>query len=256
MANVINASDIIIGTGKMYVNGTDVGQLDGEVNFTHGKTFYEKKSGFPASTVVSVLTEENLNSDFSLLEANLTRLRTMMSEYSQLTETAAESSSIEETVKVYSTKSTRLGHGNITTLTSVKDTDTVPATLVLGTDFYIDPISGNISRAADSTTIADGDEVVVTYKYTSYAGEGFGIGGASSTSDNFLVEFIHKRRDGKYRVVRLWKCQISGDFSMKFQEQAESPIEMSITAVADSSKAAGRQFGEVLDYTTAPYGGW
>jgi hypothetical protein len=28
MANVLNANDIIVGTGRMYVNGADVGQID------------------------------------------------------------------------------------------------------------------------------------------------------------------------------------------------------------------------------------
>lgn len=96
MANVLNANDILIGTGKLYINGQDVGQIDGEISFTHGKTFYEKKSGFPATTVVSVLTEENLSAEFNLLEANLARLRSMMSEYSAVTVTPGVSASTEE----------------------------------------------------------------------------------------------------------------------------------------------------------------
>lgn len=257
MANVLNANDILIGTGKLYIDGQDVGQIDGEINFTHAKTFYEKKSGFPATTVVSVLTEEALNSEFNLLEANLARLRSMMSEYSSITTSAAESDAITETVQVWADAHTKLAHGNITTLTSVKDTTTpVAVDLVEGTDYYIDRLTGNVYRKSTSTAIDDGDEIVVTYKYTDFAASGFGMGGASSTSDDFLVEFVHKRRDSKYRIVRLWKCQISGDFTMSFQEQAESPVAITITALADSTKAAGQQFGTVVDATSAPYGGW
>lgn len=257
MANVINSNDILIGTGKLYLDGQDVGQIDGEISFTHGKTFYEKKSGFPATTVVSVLTEENLSAEFNLLEANLARIRSMMSEYGSITTSAAESDSIVETITVYADRHTKLSHGNITTLTSVTDTATpAPNALVEGTDYYIDRLTGNVYRKSTSTAIDDGDEIVITYKYTDFASSGFGMGGASSTSDDFLVEFVHKRRDGKYRIVRLWKCQVSGDFTMSFQEQAESPVAVTISAIADSTKAAGRQFGEVLDATSAPYGGW
>ena len=257
MANVLNANDILIGTGKLYINGHDVGQIDGEISFTHGKTFYEKKSGFPATTVVSVLTEEALTAEFNLLEANLARIRSMMSEYGSITTTASESDSIEETVQVWADRHTKLSHGNVTTLTSVTDTATpTPNALVEGTDYYIDRLTGNVYRKSGTVAINDGDKIVVTYKYTDFAASGFGMGGASSTSADFLVEFVHKRRDGKYRIVRLWKCQVSGDFTMSFQEQAESPVAVTISAIADSTKAAGRQFGEVLDATTAPYGGW
>lgn len=257
MANVLNANDILIGTGKLYIDGVDVGQIDGEISFTHGKTFYEKKSGFPATTVVSVLTEENLSAEFNLLEANLARIRSMMSEYSSITTSAAESDSVEETIQVYADRHTKLAHGNITTLTSVTDTATpTPNALVEGTDYYIDRLTGNVYRKSTSTAINDGAKIIITYKYTDFAASGFGMGGASSTSNDFLVEFVHKRRDGKYRIVRLWKCQVSGDFTMSFQEQAESPVAVTISAIADSTKAAGRQFGEVLDATSAPYGGW
>jgi hypothetical protein len=256
MANVINANDILIGTGKLYIDGQDVGQIDGEISFTHAKEFYEKKSGFPASTVVSVLTEESLNSEFNLLEANLDRLRGMMSEYPQISTLGEESDAVEETVPVYSSKHTRLAHNNITTLTSVTDdADPSPNALVEGTDYYLDRLSGLVYKAG-SEALDDGDNIIITYKHTPPDLSGFGIGGASTTSADFLVEFVHKRRDNTYRIVRLWKCQISGDFTMSFQEQAESPIAMTITALADSTKSAGHQFGEVVDTDTAPYGGW
>lgn len=95
-----------------------------------------------------------------------------------------------------------------------------------------------------------------TYTYNTYAASGFGIGGASTSSDTFLVEFVHKRRDGTYRVIKIWKGVISGDFTMSFQEQAESPVPISVTAIADSSKASGMQLMTVRDTATAPYGGW
>jgi len=325
MANVLNANDILIGTGKLYIDGVDVGQIDGEISFTHGKTFYEKKSGFPATTVVSVLTEESLTAEFNLLEANLARIRSMMSEYSAVTVTPGVSDSTEEKELQFSAdKHTKLQYGDLVTLSLVSTDGTETAvtgevvagatgtsftlayppksvsavydngvlltegaagytvalgtgaitlaaeatagevtadyvteedvTLALNTDFYADMLAGTFYRA--STSIYEPTSVDATYTYKNAASSGFGIGGASSSSSDFVVEFVHKRRDGKYRVIKLWKCQISGDFTMSFQEQAESPVAITITALADSTKAAGQQFGTVVDATSAPYGGW
>lgn len=177
MANVKNANDILIGTGKVYVNTLDVGQIDGDMNFTHGKEYFEKKSGFPAQVVKKVLIGESFKCSFNLLEANLETLQALMPEYVKVTETA---------------------------------------------------------------------------------GAGLGIGGGTTTDQTFLLEFWHKRTDGKYRCVRIWKCQIDGDFTMGFKEQADAPIPITVTALVDSTKPVGQQLGVVVDYeaSEAPDGGW
>lgn len=257
MANVKNANDILIGTGQVYIDGHDVGQIDGEVNFNHTKTFYEKRSGFPATTVVSVLTEESYTAEINLLEANLGVIRQLMSEYGEITVAGSESDTITETVRLYAAKHTKLKHSNITTLTSVKLAATPNTPGTEGADFYLDRLTGNIYRVTGSTPFAaDGVEVEIKYKHTPPASTGFGMGGASTTSNLFKFEFVHKRRDGKYRVITLHTCLVAGDFSMAFQEQAESTLPLQITAIADSTQPAGQQFGTTLESDTAPYGGW
>lgn len=325
MANVINAADIIIGTGRMYIDGADVGQVDGEVNFVHSKTNYEKKSGFPATTVVSVLTEESASSEFNLLEANLGRIRSIMSEYAVIDETPGLSDSIEElSLAAYTRRHTKLQYDDLVTLTltSTAGTETAVSgevvsgsgtsftlayepksitaiyklgslltegsaadytinmgtgvitiaasanaeeitadyvtedevTLTLNSDFYADMLAGRfyISPSAVYTP----SYVDATYTYNTYAASGFGIGGASTSSKTFLLEFVHKRRDGKYRVIKVWKGVVAGDFSVSFQEQAESPVPISVTAIADSSKPAGKQLMTFVDTNNPPYGGW
>lgn len=325
MANVINAADIIIGTGRMYINGADVGQVDGEVNFVHSKTNYEKKSGFPATTVVSVLTEESASSEFNLLEANLGRIRSIMSEYAVIDDTPGVSDSIEElSLAAYTRRHTKLQYDDLVTLTltSTAGTETVVSgevvsgsgtsftlayepksitaiyklgspltegggadytinmgtgvitlaasanaeeitadyvtedevTLTLNSDFYADMLAGRfyISPSAVYTP----SYVDATYTYNTYAASGFGIGGASTSSQTFLLEFVHKRRDGKYRVIKVWKGVVAGDFSVSFQEQAESPVPISVTAISDSSKPAGKQLMTFVDTNNPPYGGW
>lgn len=325
MANVINAADIIIGTGRLYIDGADVGQVDGEVNFVHSKTNYEKKSGFPATTVVSVLTEESASSEFNLLEANLGRIRSIMSEYAVIDETPGVSDSIEElSLAAYTHRHTKLQYDDLVTLTltSTAGTETVVSgevvsgsgtsftlayepksitaiyklgsllteggaadytinmgtgvitlaasanaeeitadyvtedevTLTLNADYYADMLAGRfyISPSAVYTP----SYVDATYTYNTYAASGFGIGGASTSSQTFLLEFVHKRRDGKYRVIKVWKGVVAGDFSVSFQEQAESPVPISVTAIADSSKPAGKQLMTFVDTNNPPYGGW
>lgn len=257
MANVKNADDILIGTGRMYIEGSDVGQLDGDITFTHGKTFYEKKSGFPASTVKKVLTEEKFTAAFNLLEANLDTIRLLMPDY-PLINVAAEGTpeAVTVSVTVQSGRSTFIGTRNITTITSVKKGTTA---LVEGTDYEIDKLEGTIYRVSTSSAIADGDTVTIVYNHAAQGSKrGFGIGGAQTSNATYLVEFWHKRSDGKYRHIKIWKCLVDGDFAMAFKEQADSPLAMTITALVDSTKDAGHQLAEVTEEpaTNAPGGGW
>lgn len=208
MANVKNADDILIGTGKMYIDGSDVGQLDGDITFTHGKTYYEKKSGFPAVTVKKVMTEEKFTSAFNLLEANLDTLNLLMPEYDLINTEAGSGSSKTSTVSVYSGRSSFIGERNITSITSVKTTAQTPVTLTEGTDYNVDKLEGLITRVSGSTKTADGDTVTVVYVSSVGAKHGFGIGGAQTSNQTFLVEFWHKRSDGKYRHIKIHKCQV------------------------------------------------
>jgi hypothetical protein len=253
MANVLNTNDIIIGSGRLYIDGENVGQLKDEVSMVHGKEYYECKAGFPASVVLEILSEETMTLNVSLLEANLPILRSFIDEYTAYTETAGTANITDESVTVTAGVWASLAHSNISAIT-VTDTATEPATLVLGTDYTLDTINGRITRVSTSSTIADGDTVVVAYTYVTATASGFGMGGASTESTTHLVEFVHPRRDSKYRVVKLWTAKLGGDFTLSFQEAAESPVTLEIEALADSSKSAGQQFGLVFDTTTAPYG--
>jgi len=258
MAFVKNANDILIGTGRMFINGTCVGQLDGDVTVNHSKEFYKVESGFPAQVVKSAKIGEKGELTFALLEANLDTLRSLMPEYVEITETAGTSAYVEETLPIYDNKHTKLGHSVITELESVKTLGTTPATLVEGTDFYFDRLSGTLYRVSTSTAVDAGESVKIKYKHATYAGHGWGAGGGTSTDETYLVEFWHKRTDGKYRCIRMWKCQIEGDFSMEFKEKEHAPVPLTLTMIADSSKPAGQHLFQNIDYeaSAAPEGGW
>ena len=319
MANVLNANDIIVGTGRMYVNGADVGQIDGEVTFTHSKTNYEKKSGFPASTVLSVLTEESASSEFNLLEANLGRIRSMMSEYAAITETPGVSDSTKETnLAAYTRRHTKLQHDDLVTLTltSTAGTETTvrgevvsgsgtsftlaykpksvtaiyklsspltegaaadytinmstgvitlavsanaeeitadyvtkaEVTLTLNRDFYADMLAGTLYISPSA--IYTPEYVDATYTYNTYAASGFGIGHPRAPRPSF---WFVQRRDGKYRVIKVWKGVISGDFTMSLGTGKPGAYlgyrhRRQFQGVRDAAMTVG--------YRYRPYGGW
>lgn len=257
MANVRYLNDILIGSGRMFLDGNDVGQLQGDVTFTDSKENYELKAGFPQTTIITVPTSETLKLSCNLLETNLDVIKTLMPEFLAVSETAGTASVTDESVTVTSAAHTMLAHGRLTGAVTVTKSDG-STVLTEGTDYYLDRLNGSIYRAAASTKIADGDAVLVDYTYETYEAAGFGVGGGASSDKTFLVEFYHKRRDGKYRRVRIWKGKVTGDFAMAFKETTESPLAVKVTAQADSTKAAGSQYMTVMDVpaTAVPGGGW
>ena len=76
MANVKYLNDILIGSGRMFLDGNDVGQLQGDVTFTDSTENYELKAGFPQTTIITVPTSETLKLSCNLLETNLDVIKT------------------------------------------------------------------------------------------------------------------------------------------------------------------------------------
>ncbi|MCF4150223.1 hypothetical protein L2W58_00170 [Dethiosulfovibrio sp. F2B] len=256
MANVRNSNDIVLGSGRMFLDGEDVGQLKDDLTFEHGKEMYELKAGFPATVVLSALVSEELTLSFNLLETNLDMVCRLMPEYDPVTENAGTATVADELVTLFDSVHTMLGKGRVegdATVTTVDGT-----ALTEGVDYYLDRLNGTIYRVPDSAKIADGDDVKACYTYKTYESKGFGVGGGTSTDKTFRVDFYHKRRDGKYRHVRIWKGKVKGNFSMAFKEASESPLAVEVTAIADSTKPAGRQLMTVMDVPAeaVPGGGW
>lgn len=258
MAFVKNADDILIGTGRVFINGSCVGQLSGQIRSKVGNEWYKVEAGFPAQTVKQALIKESGELAFNLLELNLNAIRSIMPQFTEYTETAGVSEFVEETVPIYAVKHTKLLNGKVTVLDSVKTLDTVPVGLVEGTDFYFDRLNGTLFRKSGSTDVDEGESVKVKYKHSTYTGSGFGVGGRSTTGNTFQVEFWHKKTNGKYLCQRFWKCQVEGDFEMIFEESSHTTLPVLLTVLADSTKPAGHQLYRTIEYdaSAAPEGGW
>ncbi len=256
MANVRNPNNIILGSGKMYLDGEDVGQLKDDLTFDHEKEMYELKAGFPATVVLSALIGESLSLDFNMLETNLDVICRIMPEYAPIAGGSGTATATDELVALFDSTHTMLAKGRVegnATVTTVSGT-----ALTEGTDYYLDRLEGKIYRVPSSSKVADGEDVKVTYTYRTYESKGFGVGGGASTDKTFRVDFYHKRRDGLYRHIRIWKGKVKGNFAMAFKEASEAPLAVKVTAIADSSKPAGQQLMTVMDVpaVAVPGGGW
>lgn len=138
--------------------------------------------------------------------------------------------------------------------------NTTADTLVLGTDFYLYPGLGLITRVPSSTAVAEGDSVVVSYSYHQYKGKGYGMGSFES-DETYKLEFWHKKRSGQYRVIRMFKARLAGNFTaFLLNQDSESPIPIDVTLIADETIAdSKRNTYEQIDYISAeaaPGGGW
>jgi hypothetical protein len=319
--NVKNVHDVIIGTGIMYINGSDVGQLKNEVRMKHVKEFYTEEAGFPSTDSLTTLVKESGELTADLLEVNLDTIASLMVEYTPFIEGAGSSAITQELVgAITSARKTGAAHSKwtdaavtvrlATTLASAVDAagtvlyvtdasiftagDTITlkngastenatidadgvdtgantltltaglsagfaagssvintaVSLVEGTDYYLDRIDGAIWRVSTSTKIADDDQVVVSYTYTTFTSSGFTAGGISP-STYYTVRFEHTRRDGKIRVVELYRCQVAGDFELAFAEKQSAPLPIAIKAFSDSTRTVGDQLFRVYDRAAA-----
>ncbi len=259
MTFVKNADNILIGTGRVFIDGSCVGQISGQFRAKVGNTWYTVEAGFPSSKVKQALTGESGEVAFNLLEIDLDVIRSIMPQFAEYTEEAGESADfVSEVVPIYPSKHTKLGNSRITTLDSVKTVADTPATLVEGTDYYFDRLNGTLYMISTSVAVESGDSVTVKYKHATFTGAGFGVGGGTTTSDTFLVEFWHKKTNGKYLCKRFWKCQVAGDFEMLFEEAAHTTLPVLLTVLSDSTKPAGHQLYRTIEYdaSAAPEGGW
>ena len=102
--------------------------------------------------------------------------------------------------------------------------------------------------------------------YTEIGGEedtdadGKGIAsGSFQSGETYQIEGWHKKRDGTFRCMRIFKGQISGNFApFILNSDSESPIPVDIVGLVDDSKPIGKNIYQYFDCPAAkaPGGGW
>ena len=327
MAFVRNPSDILHGTGRLFINGIEVGQVGDDVGFSHSSETDELEAN--GETILVLPGKESSSVKFELHEANLaTLMRLNPDRYKEVSESpgtetisdalveslsASRQSYVGHTnlshsatitaklasklaagvlsgaTKIYVANaakftagdSVRIRYGSTTenatiaadgvnlgensiTLTAAL-TNAYPSGAVVvdttlsiaeGTDYFIDRMTGAIYRDSGSTALTEGLALAVSYTRATYSGYGFSYGGGTGES-TLDVMFIHKRRDGKYRVEEVYKAVLKGDL-LRSYKAGYSSIQIELSAEVDSTKTVGNQIGKVMDYEAAavPGGGW
>jgi len=327
MSTAKNPNDVLLGTGRVYIDNQYVGAISGSVKTNRAKDYKEVKSG--TDLIVKVPTSDATTFSFELLECNLDTLASIMPDMLPVTESAgtgtetgdyaanlsaARKSALSHrrltsatvtvslaaalaagastgATKIYLDNVTGFSAGDSVTLRNGSTTESVTiasagvnageksitltagtanayptgalavnstVTLAEGTDYYLDRIDGTVWLKTGSAKLAEGNGVAVDYSYETFAGRGIGWGGGTATESPVRIDFWHKRRDGKYFCKAFWRCTLSGDFDLEFQEEDELTIPIEVTALVDSTKPAGYQVGRlvVYDASAAPDGGW
>ena len=78
MANVKNPNNILLGTGILYLDGQDVGQLSGDVVLSYGTEYKKIEAGFPKTTIKSKLIAESAQITAGFLEVDMQQLATLL----------------------------------------------------------------------------------------------------------------------------------------------------------------------------------
>lgn len=309
--NLKNANDVHLGTGVLYVNGTDVGLLKGNVTFSYAPEYQEITGGSPEQLVKKSLISESATLTAGMMEINLSTIGSIMPIFTPENTGTDTASAVKEylgpmyagtwqgaenafwteggtvelflasplsaiatagATKIYVEDASLFSPSDVVVLTDGATTEEVTiaalgvdttensltvsaldnsygitgyahnktVSLVDGTDYFINRINGQVTIISDSSLISDGDTASVSYVHHVYATQGLYAGGQAST-DTYPVRFESERADGKKFVIEFYKAQIAGEFSMEFNPSDAMVLNVEISAVADSSKEAGKQ---------------
>lgn len=238
--NVVDRRDILLGTGKLYINNISVGQLKGEVTFTPTADYKEFKAGVPQQTVKLLKFSEGAELKASWAEmncANFARaLNVAVSSIVSVTGTVAS-----ESVVLTGTDTVQLAKGrHITSLTMTQG----GTACVLDTDYEIvSAAAGQIRRKSGSSVIDSGDTVIAAYTYRTTDTVSFGGGAQPADAP---MSFVYDSPDGDVRITIAFPlAKIKTGNAIAFKEEDFTTSDFTVVAVSDSTKTAGAQLGSV-----------
>lgn len=236
--NVLDKRDILMGTGKLYINNVDVGQLKGDVVLTPTSEFKEFLAGVPQQTIKMVKFKEGatLKATFAELNyANAARALGTTNITTTSTAVTAESHVMSGTTAITLTKNRYVTDVvvKVGEVTAVKDTDYE----------IVDAATGRIARKTGSTVITDGATATIDYKYVSKAEVKFG---GSAGILEAPCKFVYDSPDGDQRItVEFYLAQLKGGSPVTWKEEDYTLNDFEMVATSDSSRTAGDQLGNI-----------
>lgn len=240
-ANVLDKRDILMGNGKLYIGGVDVGQLKGDVSFTPTAEYKEFEAGVPKQVVKSTKTKEGGTLKAGIAELNPENVAKIVGS-NNIVYTTGE---VAAEPVVLGAAPVQLKKGRHITELVVKK-GTTPA--VLDTDYVIiDVKTGRIARKEGSTVINAGDTVTVSYKYRKSAK--ITAGGGAGLAE-MPCQYVYDSPDGDQRItLNIYLGQMKGGQPITFKEDDYVVNDFELIATADTSRPAGDQlYSFTYDY--------
>lgn len=241
--------------GKSLDSLVDVGALTG-VHFTHDLGDKVTITSDNAGVILERAGTQTAKVEANLMEINLDTLAVYMGGVSKLETVAGSQKTVtneEHTLK--GTTFIRLDHrmddGNAVIIDSIKKKGGSPA--VKDTDYIVALDSDGytcIARKSDSSVIADGSVVQVSYKYTPAAYKRLSFGGLQQL-DAAVARITNFDSLGREFSITVYKATADSGIEIEFQaDDADETDVVPITLVGteDTSRAVGDQLFVIEDH--------
>lgn len=241
--------------GKSLDSLVDVGALTG-VHFTHDLGDKVTITSDNAGVVLERAGTQTAKVEANLMEINLDTLAVYMGGVSKLETVAGSQKTVtneEHTLKgtTFIRLDHRNGDGNAVTIDSVKKKGGSAA--VEDTDYIVAIDSDGytcIARKSDSSVIADGSVVQVSYKYTPAAYKRLSFGGLQQL-DAAVARITNFDSLGREFSITVYKATADSGIEIEFQaDDADETDVVPITLVGteDTSRAVGDQLFVIEDH--------
>ncbi len=209
---------------------------------TTNREIIEFDEGTPAEVVVRDVVSEKGAVEITLLEQALEDLTVELGDGTVVDEVAA--SGISETHHLF-----LRGYGYQLlagvradgTISSLVSTDTTPVTYSGTTDYQTGTVEGTlaVARIGGTTTIADGEEVVVTVTYNRPARKYLSFGGRNAIAYNHLLSTKVFRDGVRRELTYCYKGSTSGQVENNYNKSGYSERTCTFDLMADTSRTAG-----------------
>lgn len=243
--NIQDIDAITLGNGILEMGGVNLGQLKDSVELVPKIDWLDFKAGVPRRLVKRFILEEGATIKASMAELSATNFKTLSANATEEIITPGVSAGTPVTLTLTgSTLWTLLGGAVPTSIADAANKPTVKnigntVTYVENTDYVVDYVNGAVRRTPTST-ITDGQQVNVVYKTNTASAKRYHHGGKTAIT-NLPMTFTHYKPNGKYIKIFFYQAMLESGFPIKFEEDKVSLQAVTITAIADSTQANGKQ---------------
>lgn len=234
--------NVDVGPPEIYINGRNIGWLNGEAKIETQTTTLPLKYGVPLMTKGQVVTERAATLTFNMLELTPENYRMLVGDGTLSEGGSTQWITVGNEAGTFGGEGTEesvvLAHHPVRDVI-VRSSDE-QTTYDPSTDFHVDEAQGIVFRLA-SGSITSGASVKISYEYSqSQTGSDivlkFGSGTALETINNIIVHKYCPQRTGKqHQIWQIWKAQSNGNLTATYNTDTGSFITLpgSLNILAD-----------------------